>query len=393
MGKRRGNREGSIYQDGDGRWRAVMDCGFRNGKRLRKKLSGHTRSEVAEKLKKLLHDQQSGLPPVGEKQSLGQFLVRWLEEKVKPKLTFKTYVSYSQQIRVHILPELGHLPLNKLSAQRLDLYINDKLRSGLSAKTVHYQHAIMRSALSQALRWDEVHRNVAKLVQAPKVPQFPVNPYTPAEAKAFLQALLGDRWEAMYTVAVACGLRQGETLGLRWADIDLISGAMHVRVQLQRAESRKLILVDLKTEASRRDIELPQVCIDSLKAHQARQARERALAGSRWTETGLVFTTSVGTGIDQRNLLRHFEATRKTATLRRIRYHDLRHTAASLLLALGVPIHVVQKILGHTDIRTTMNIYGHLYDAEKKDAANRMDTLLLPVAPSVAPNSQALPIN
>jgi integrase len=131
----------------------------------------------------------------------------------------------------------------------------------------------------------------------------------------------------------------------------------------------------------------------ALQAHQKRQALERAIAGSRWVETGLVYTTSIGTGIDQRNLLRHYYTVAKGVRLRKIRYHDLRHTAASLLLALGVSINGVRKILGHTDIRTTMNVYGHLYDAEKKDAAQRMDTLLLSVAPELAPKGEVERVN
>jgi integrase len=382
---RRGNGEGSIYQDSDRRWRAVVNCGMHNGKRQRKKLSGRTRAEVAEKLKKALRDQQQGLPLITERQSLSQFITRWLAEKIKPRRAYKTYTSYSQELMTHILPALGGVALNKLSAQDLDRYLTDKLALGLSPRTVQYHHAIIRCALNQALRWDLVPRNIATLVQPPVVPKHAVNPYTAAEAKAFLLAVQGHRLEAIYTVAVACGLRQGETLGLQWSDIDLECGQMNVRTQLQRDESRKLSLSKLKTDSSIRRIELPEVCVTALRMRREQQVQERQLAGTRWVQTGLVFTTRVGTGIDQRNLLRHYYTVAKAVGLRRIRYHDLRHTAASLLLALGVPMTAVRNILGHTDIRTTINIYGHVYDTDKKDAAGRMNTLLTAVAPGLAP--------
>jgi integrase len=182
-----------------------------------------------------------------------------------------------------------------------------------------------------------------------------IQPFSLAEAVALLAAVKGDRWEAIYTVAIACGLRQGEILGLRWADVDLENGDLHVRYQLQRDETRELTLVPLKTDKSRRTVRLPAVCIEALRRHQARPIQDRLLAGSRWQETGLVFTTSLGTAVDQRNLLKHYAVVVKAAGIRRLRFHDLRHTAASVLLAQPIPMKAVQATLEHADMRTTMN--------------------------------------
>ncbi len=392
MAKRRGNGEGSIYKDSDNRWRAQVDCGCSNGKRKRKKFTGRTRAEVADKLNKALNDQKEGVPLGGERQTLASYLEHFLMKKIKPKRAYKTFVSYSQQIRDHIAPTLGKTALINLSATQIDLFLTEQLSAGLSPRTVQYQHAILRAALNEAVRKEIVKRNVAALVQGPTVRRFHPRPYSRSEAQAFLNAFRGERLEAVYSVAVACGLRQGETLGLSWSDIDFEGGKMHIRQQLQRDEFKKLSLTDLKTEGSVREIELPQICISALRIHQSRQISERQLAGNRWVETGLVFTTTVGTGVDQRNLLRRYYAVVKASGLRRIRFHDLRHTAATLLLAMGLSMNAVSKILGHSDIRTTMNIYGGVLSEEKRNAANLMDGLFLPVAPEAAPEVGASPV-
>lgn len=375
MAKRRGNREGSIYQDTDGRWRAVVQVGFKDGRRIRKKFSGKTRGEVAEELKKALREQQLGLPMVPDRQTVGQFLQAWLEKSAKPRLRYKTYQSYEQLVRTHIGPTLGQTPLGKLSAQQIDGLLSSKLNAGLSARTVQYIHAVLRKALNEAVRWDLLPRNVASLVKSPKIQRKEIKPYSVEEARTLLCTVEGDRLEAVYTVAIACGLRQGEVLGLRWEDIDFERKLLYVRNQLQRLEDRKLHLVPLKTDESRRTVSLPGVCASALAAHRQQQEQERAMAGRRWTDTGLVFTSTIGTGIDQRNLLKNYSGVIHAAGLRRIRFHDLRHTAASLLLAQGVSFQAVQRTLGHADIRTTLNIYGHLYPESQKEVASKMDEL------------------
>ena len=238
------------------------------------------------------------------------------------------------------------------------------------------------------MRWDLLPRNVATLVSTPRVQRAEIKPYDVQEARRLLQAAAGDRWEAIYTVAIACGLREGEVLGLTWEDVDLENTRIHVRRQLQRLADRKLALVELKTEDSRRIVDLPAVCISALATHAERQQSERDLAGSRWVETGLVFTTRIGTGIDQRNLLKHYAKLMQTAGLRRIRFHDLRHTAASLLLAQGISFQAVQRTLGHSDIRTTLNVYGHMYADSRRAVAAAMESMLGPVAPAVAPEKK-----
>jgi integrase len=185
MGKR-GNNEGSIYRDADGRWRAALHIRYQDGKRKRKKFGGKTRAAVAAKIAAALRDQQLGLPVVSEKMTIQHFLRIWLEQAAKPKLRSKTYTSYSQLIENHLIPALGLTHLPKLTAQMVGQILNSKRADGLSGRTVQYIHAVLRRALNQAVRWDMVSRNVATLVDAPKAVRREVTPYTRNEARQFL---------------------------------------------------------------------------------------------------------------------------------------------------------------------------------------------------------------
>jgi integrase len=197
----------------------------------------------------------------------------------------------------------------------------------------------------------------------------------PDEARTFLATVKGDRLEALYSVALSLGLRQGEALGLLWENVDLDTGILKVRTALQRIEGKQQ-LVEPKTAKSRRNIIMPEVTITSLRTHRIRQLEERLAAGTRWKEQGLVFTSTIGTPLDQRNSFRLFQEALQRAGLPHIRFHDLRHTCASLLLAQGVHPRVVMETLGHSQISLTMDTYSHVIPALQRDAADRMNALL-----------------
>lgn len=377
MASRRGHNEGSIYQRAsDGLWVATVSLGYGpNGKRKRKPIYGKTRKEVAEKLKTLLHEQQSGLPIVTERQTLAQFLQHWLSEVAQPSLRASTFSTYESHIRTHIVPALGRVALQQLTPQQIQSFLNHKLAGGLSPRTVADIHAVMRTALQQAVKWNLMARNVATLVERPRIPQKQVQYLTPAQARTFLQSVQSDRLQALYLTAMSLGLRRGEALGLRWDDIDLDRGILAVRAALQRING-KLQLVELKTKAAHRSINLPSVTLAALKAHRRRQLEERLLAGSQWQELGFVFTTRIGTPIEPRNYKRSFDKALERAGLDHMRIHDMRHTAASLLLAQGVPAKVISEILGHARVGITLDIYSHLYEPARQEAAAKMDQLL-----------------
>ncbi len=376
MGKR-GHNEGSIYKRSDGRWAATLTLGYEGGKRKRKTYYGETRREVQEQLTAALRALQQGIPILSGRQHLGDYLAQWLEDSVRPYRRPKTYRSYEQLIRLHLTPDLGHIELAKLAPQDVQAFLNKKLEAGLSARTVQYLHAVLRAALNQALKWGLVARNVATLVSAPRVRHKVVIAFTPEEAQAFLAALKGDRLEAFYTVALALGLRPGEALGLCWNDVNLETGEVLIHQALQRVEG-KLQLVDVKTDMSRRRLILPQVALDTLRTHKARQDEERKMLGDTWQEGGYVFTTWKGTPLDTRNVLRHFQKLLRRLGLPQKRVYDLRHACASLLLYQGVHPRVVMEILGHSQISLTMNTYSHVIPALNQEAAERLDAVLSP---------------
>lgn len=378
MGNRRGHGEGSIYQrESDRKWCTSVDLGRMEGKRRRKVIYGRTRKEVAEKLKVVLREQQQGLPVIVERQTVGQFLERWLEDVARPRLRPKTYHSYAQLVRLHLAPTLGHHQLSKLAPQQVQAMMNAKLASGLSPRTVQYLRAILRRAIGQALKWGLVSRNVVLLTDPPRVTRPEIATLTPTQARAFLDAVKGERLESLYAVALALGLRQGEALGLRWQDIDFDGGVLHVRVALQRVRGEPARLVEPKTRQSRRSLPMPAIIVAQLRAHHDRQRMERVTAGSAWQgeHWDLVFCTATGTPLDARHVVFYFKRQLRRAGLPDIRFHDLRHSCASLLLAQNVHPRVVMEILGHSTIALTMNTYSHVLPEAQRQAATLMDDL------------------
>jgi integrase len=306
---------------------------------------------------------------------VGAFLKRWLEDCAKPKVRHRTYVSYEQLIRLHLIQGLGHLRLAKLGPDDVQHFLNRKRATGLSARSVQYLHAVLRHALGQALRWGLVGRNVASLVDPPRAQRPEVRPLSPEQARDLLKLLKSDRLEGLYSVALGVGLRQGEALGLHWSDVDLEAGTLTVRVTLQRI-GKKIEFVEPKTARSRRTIALPAVAVAALRRHRSRQLKERLVAGTDWKEHGLVFASSIGTPLDSRNVTHRLQEMLDDAGLPRLRFHDLRHTAASLLLAQGVHPRVVMEILGHSQIKLTMDTYSHVIPALQREAADKMNAIL-----------------
>jgi integrase len=384
---RRGAGEGNIYRRADGRWVARLHLGYAGGRRMRKHYYGVTRREVADKLARAKHDLNRGLPVgLDGRQTLESFLHQWLRDVVKVSVRPSTYTSYELHVRRHIVPELGRVALTKLSAQQVQALLNRKLASGLSPRSVHHLRAVLRRALNQAMRWDLVPRNVATLVDPPRVPAREAPHLTPAQVQQLLTATRGDRLHALFTLTVATGLRQGEALALRWSDLDLEAGTVSVRHTLQRIDG-ELRLVEPQSTRGRRTIPVPASVAVELRAHRLRQKEERIWMGSRWQEGDFVFTTTIGTPLDGSNVTHRLQELLARAGLHRIRFHDLRHTAASLMLQQGTPARVVMEILGHSQISLTLNTYSHVIPSLMGDAADRMD-LVFAAMPGTLPASQ-----
>lgn len=383
---RRGHNEGTIVERSDGRWCAAVTIGYKNGKVDRKWLYGKTRAEVAGKLTSALNKQQQGLPIVGEKQTVKQFLEQWLEDSVKISTRPATYVSYKHLVELHIMPEIGHIKLAKLSPQHVQLMIKNlmakdchsKKKDGevkkLSNRSISYCLTVLRMALKKAESFGQIARNVALLVDAPKVEQYEVKPMDSEEAQKFLNVIKGDRLEALFRVGLAVGMRRGEVLALKWSDVDLESAVLRVTGSLQRLQG-KLIVQPPKTKKSTRALKIPKSLLAILREHRTRQLEER-LKTEHWQDNDLVFCTSIGTYIEPRNVRRKLDELMKDSGMRYFRLHDIRHFFASLLLAQGVELKMVSELLGHSSIRITGDIYAHVMPAAKDEAIDMLDNLL-----------------
>jgi integrase len=363
---RRGRDEGSIYQRADGRWVGMVSW-MAGGKRRRRAVYGDTKREATRKLKIVQRSIADGQTVTNDRETLSAFLARWLRDSAAPTIRPSTLISYRSLIRTHVDPAIGSIRLSQLGPADIQRFLNGRTELGLSPRRVQYLHAVLRRALGQALRWGLISRNVATLVDPPRVPRAEVRPLTTDQARDLLQAARGDRLEAIYTVALALGLRQGEILGLRWDDVDSEAATVRVQNSLQRL-GPGWELVEPKSARSRRTIAMPAIVTTALRAHRTRQLQERVWAGSRWQEHGFVFTSTIGTPLNGSTVTHRFQVLLEAAGLPRQRFHDLRHACATLLLAQGVSARVVMETLGHSQIALTMNTYSHVAPELQRDA-------------------------
>jgi integrase len=335
-------------------------------------------ADVNAMLLKARAEQAAGLPVAIERQTVKQFLEHWLEDSVKPSVRPLTHEQYRQHTKLYLVPLLGHHWLDNLAPQHVRAFLRQKLQDDLSPRTVQLSLVILRKALGQAVKDGLLGRNVAKLVDSPRVERFEGATLSPEQARVFLDAAAGERLEALYTAALAVGLRMGEALGLRWADLDLDRRVLSVNRILERigrGNGSTLQFVEPKTSRSRRTVNLPDAAVNSLRAHRVRQLEEPLEVGSHWHDQGLVFPSRVGTPMEPHSLHEDFKRVLSKAGLLDMRFHDLRHSAASLMLAQGIPLRSIQEILGHSSIALTANLYAHVGEQLKREAADAMDAL------------------
>jgi integrase len=388
--KRRGSGEGNIYQRSDGRWEARISLGWANGKRVRKSYLGATEGSVQDQLLKGRSAVSLGLPVSHDRQTVEQYLTHWLAETLKPNAKPRSYESFEMIVRKHINPVIGRVRLDKLSPQhiahllelkRQPTVAEDKggkkiTKPGLSPQSLVNIRTVLRSALAQALKWGLVPRNVAALVTPPRIPRPEVHVLNPDEARKFLDAAKGSRFESIFVLALTLGMRRGEILGLRWTDVDFETGVLKISQAMQRL-AEGLSITEVKTERSRRVLAIPESVVRALRMRRAQQAQERLLAGIHWKDTGLVFTAPNGGMLEPITLHRAFKVLLTEAKLpMAVRFHDLRHSAASLLLAQGVHLRAIMELLGHSSISLTANTYSHVQPAMMREVANVMEEIL-----------------
>jgi integrase len=356
--KRRGKNEGSIYRRADGTWAASVNLGYIGGKRRRKVVYGKTRDQVRQKLRDLHRQQDAGATLTNKHQTVEQFLTYWLDHVAERTAKPQSVKLYRQRC-THIIHHIGRIHLDKLGPQHVEDMLYALTNAGLKA---HLIRATLRAALNVALRYGWIVRNPAALAEAPASTTPKITPLTAAQATLLLDTVAGHRLDTLYRLALGLGMRQGELLALHWDDVDL--------------DQATLTIHEGKTDASQRTLPLSPGLVAALKRQKTRQQRERLILGADWRGNGHVFTSEVGTPLRARNVVRHFKRLLTKAGLpETTRFHDLRHTAASLMLAQGVDLKTVSSILGHSTIATTANVYGHIYEQTQRQIITALDAL------------------
>ena len=289
----------------------------------------------------------------------------------KTRIRTYTIQSYTCMIDRYILPELGKLKLAELTAARLQSMYDGLSARGISPQVIRNIHTVLSSCIKQAYQQGLMLDMPTKRVFLPVAKQAEMKAWNEAQVSAFLIAVRGDRYEALYHLALKLGLRRGELLGLQWHDIDWLKSTIHVRRQAIIPNKGKRSTAPPKTAKGRRVIPVGRTILELLRVQEERVHQMRIDAGEKWQEQGLVLPCSKGTPPSR--IDNHFKKVAKTAGLPEIRFHDMRHTAASIMLANGIPIMVVSRILGHSSAAITLRVYGHLMPGGMEDAAALMD--------------------
>lgn len=377
---RRSDGEGSVYYDKHrDKWVAVYVTGWRDGKPIRKKVTGTSRANAAAKLRKLREDIEGGHLTTGRNLTVEKWLTYWLDNIVADKNRPNTRRTYRTYVTRYLIPLLGHHRLDRLTPEHVSEATRSLMTNGMPGKpnakpltstTAHQAHVILSRALKVAMERGYITRNVATYGDAPSVRNQPVEVLDSDQARAVIATARGKRNAARYTVAFSLGLRQGEALGMRWSDVDLENGLLTVRSSLTRVTGEGLQLGPTKSDRER-TLALPKPLLAELKAHRTAQNTERLAAGNWWQDGDYVFAKPDGRPYDGKDDWRLWTRLLDEAGVPHVKLHAARHTAATMLLALGLPVKVAMEILGHTKSSMTES-YQHRVDALHDEAAEKI---------------------
>lgn len=386
--KHRGHGDGSIYyRESDKRWTSSLI--LPTGKR--KYLYGKTRKEVQDKLRKAQQAVEQGTLVQNTAITFESYLEYWLEVR-RSTIKAVTYTSYNSYLHRQVMPALGSVKLQKLTTVMLQHFYNQLLEDELSPNTIRLIHTIMSTALDDAVKWKKIAANPCKSVTPPRPEKHEMQVLTPEQAQRLLEVASNHRLHCLLTVAIATGMRRGELLALRWSDIHFEKARIQVQrtvsyVHPDQTQKHAYVETDPKTAASRRSISLPQFVLDALKQHRKRQLERRLNVGEKWQEHDLVFSNTFGGHYGLSALFKEFKQLLKSAGLSDMRFHDLRHSAATILLTMGIHPKVVQEILGHSNVSITLNVYSHVLPSLQREAMDQLDKQFKPFNP---PMNEAL---
>jgi integrase len=373
---RRLRGDGALFQDATGRWRAsIVTTDPDTGRKSRRSVSGRTMALAREALDKLRKDIAATGRPSAQT-TLADFLAVWLraeERRVRPA----TWRGRASQIKLYIVPALGSLTLAQLRPSDVERMTSGMVKAGRAGMTARHARATLRRALGDAERDGLIARNVVSLSRPPRIIRPELHVLTADETRRLLEGTEADALGPLYAVAATTGLRQGELLGLAWPDVDGLDGpspTLTVRRSLALAAGGGFALAEPKTARSRRTLDLAPVAVAALRRQRTRQKAARLAAGDLWQDTRrLVFTDELGRSLRGASVTHTFSDALARLGLPHVRFHDLRHGAASMLLAQGVPLKVVSETLGHSGIAVTADTYAHLDRAQRREAADAIE--------------------
>jgi integrase len=375
--KQKGNGAGTVYPRKNKEGKVI---GYRgsyfapDGKR--RYVSAKTKGDAERALRQVMTDAERGLLFEAGTVTVEEYMSRWLTDSVQDTVRSTTFERYEQITRKHIVPEVGRVKLKALTPAHVRGLYRKKLKAGLSPRTVQYVHVTLHKALKQAVRDGLVRRNATEAVKPPQVRREEIRPLTPEQVKTLFEAAKGDRLEALYVLAVTTGLRQRELFGLKWDDVDMEAGTLQVRRTLTTAKGGPVLSAP-KTKSSRRTVKLSPTALEALRSHLEHQLEEIYRVGSLWRENDLIFASEVGEPLGRQYVTRRcFKPLLVRAGLQQIRFHDLRHTCATLLLSKNVNPKVVSEMLGHATIAITLDTYSHVLPTMQESAAAAMEDAL-----------------
>ncbi len=378
--------QGHIVKRGKDSWSVIINLGRDplTGKRrqLWRSIKG-TKKEAEALRVELLHQRDSGVDAPPGKLTVAQYLERWLRDYAEPNTSPKNYRTCSDTVRRHLIPAIGSLLLTKLRPQHIQGFYARLLREGrldgkggLSPRSVQRQHQVLHVALRHAVQWQLLSLNPADAVQPPRGQRQEIRPLGLDEIQRLLTAADETPYGTLVNLALMTGLRLGELTGLRWGDTDLEAGAIHVQQVCQWLPHQGATFRPPKTPKSRRAVALSPDTVERLRRHRQQQLETRVALGPDYEGRDLVMATPLGTPIDPSNLRRAWRAILKTAGIASLRFHDLRHAHASLMLQQGVHPKIVSERLGHSGVGITLNLYSHVAPGLQEQAAAGLDRLV-----------------
>lgn len=370
---------GHITKRGKDSYTIVVSLGNdpTTGKRLQQWVTVRgTKKDAERRLAELLHEIDTNSFTKPSRTTVADFLNRWLTDYAKPNLSPRGFERYQGIVEGHFIPDFGNMPLTQLKPAHLQRHYTSRLNSGLSSGTVRYHHAVIHKALETAIKWGLIGRNMADGVDIPRLRRPEMQTWREDEVTRFLEAAKGKPYYELFHTALFTGMRRSELLALRWGDVDLLLSQIYVNRSLHHLKDGSYIFSQPKSTKSRRRIALPPSTCLLLQEYKEWQESVEVALGTILDDSDLVFSTPEGKPLRPNTITRAWKTSARKARVKVIRFHDARHTHASLLLKQGIHPKVVQERLGHAGIQTTLDTYSHVVPGLQEAAAKGFDELI-----------------